>query len=205
MALTVIDYEAGNLRSVETALRRLGARFSITSDAEAVRGADRIILPGVGDAAAAMNRLRSAGLESAIDYAVGNGVPFLGICLGSQIVLTRSEENDAVCLDLIPGTAVRFGARAERKVPHMGWNDIRVERDHPIFYDIPVEAAFYFVHSYFPVPDDLTMVLATTDYGESFPSVIGAANIVATQFHPEKSGEFGLRMLSNFLAWNGGD
>lgn len=202
--LTVIDYDAGNLRSVETALRHLGAAFRISADPEDLRTADRIILPGVGDARAAMDRLNATGLSEALRARVSEGVPMLGICLGTQIILDRSEESDAVCLGLIPGETVRFDERPGCKIPHMGWNTITVRATHPLFRGVPSEASFYFVHSFLPRPARPENVLAETDYHQRFASVLGRDNVLATQFHPEKSGEFGLRMLDNFLAWNGG-
>lgn len=199
MTATVIDYDAGNLRSVETALIHLGARFTVTHDADTVATADQIILPGVGDAAAAMETLRNRGMDQAIHHAVQRGVPLLGICLGSQIILERSEENNALCLGIIPGEARLF--RTERKVPHMGWNTITVEHTHPLFARMDPRSSFYFVHSYFPVPRESRHSLALCRYDEQFAAVVGNDTVVATQFHPEKSGEPGLRMLQAFLAW----
>ena len=203
MMVTVIDYNAGNLGSVETALRHLGASFRITTDPALVRKADRIVLPGVGDARAAMDRLERTGIAAALRERVNEGAPMMGICLGSQIVLDRSEESDAACLGLIPGQTVAFDDRPGRKVPHMGWNTIEVARSHRIFTGIPEDVAFYFVHSYYPLPQDPADALSYTSYGEVFASSVGRYNVVTTQFHPEKSGEFGLRMLDNFLGWNG--
>lgn len=201
--VTVIDYDAGNLRSVETALRRVGVRFHVTSLPSDLKGADRIILPGVGDARAAMDRLRDTGLADALAERVAQGVPTLGICLGSQIILERSQENDAKCLGFLQGETIAFDERPGRKVPHMGWNSIDVCSNHPIFNGIPQDASFYFVHSYYPQPTSRSDILATTEYGEQFASAVGRNNVVATQFHPEKSGEFGLEMLENFIAWQG--
>ncbi len=201
--LTVIDYDAGNLRSVETTLRYLGADFVVTGDPDVVSRSGRIIFPGVGDAGAAMQRLDRSGLSEAIQRRVAEGVPLLGICLGSQIILESSEESAAPCLGILDGKTVAFDGRPGRKVPHMGWNTISVTRNHAIFTGIPDEAAFYFVHSYYPRPAANDDILATTEYGEIFPSAIGRENVVATQFHPEKSGEFGLKMVQNFLEWKG--
>lgn len=199
--IAVVDYDAGNLRSVETALRHLGATFRVTADPHDIDAATRVIVPGVGDARAAMGRLDQAGLSDAIRDAVQRGAAVLGICLGSQIVLDRSEENDAQCLGVIPGEARAFDQRPGRKVPHMGWNTIGNVADHPLLRDIPEESAFYFVHSYYPVPESSSDALALCDYGERFAAVVGSGNVVATQFHPEKSGELGLKMLQNFLEW----
>ncbi|MFP4151438.1 MAG: imidazole glycerol phosphate synthase subunit HisH [Alkalispirochaeta sp.] len=202
--VTVIDYDAGNLRSVETALRHLGATFTVTADPGVVADAERVILPGVGDARAAMERLDGANLTGALVDVVRRGVPFFGICLGTQIILDRSEENDARCLGILPGVTRRFEKRQGRKIPHIGWNTIEVVREHPIIAGIPDNASFYFVHSYYPDPADAGDVVARTDYEGTFPSVLARDNVVATQFHPEKSGEFGLKMLANFLSWSGG-
>jgi imidazole glycerol-phosphate synthase subunit HisH len=202
MNVVVIDYEAGNLRSVETALGHLGVEFRTIADPESLQQAERVIVPGVGDARAAMDVLRRRGFVDPLGEFVRSGRPVLGICLGSQIILDRSEENDARCLGLIRGTAVRFTESPGLKIPHMGWNTITPVRAHPLFEGLPRECSFYFVHSYFPSPEDSEAVLARSEYGERFPAVVGRDNLVATQFHPEKSGEFGLRMLENFLRWS---
>lgn len=195
----VVDYEAGNLRSVETALSRLGASFRVVDSGDELSQLDRLIIPGVGDAAYCMEVLRRRGLEEAIDRFFRSGKPMLGICLGSQIVLESSEEREARCLGLIPGKAIRFPHDLGEKVPHMGWNEVTPISDHWLFDGIREKTAFYFVHSYYPQPDSQEAVVATTRYGIPFPSAIERENLVATQFHPEKSGEFGLRMLRNFL------
>lgn len=202
MNVVVVDYEAGNLRSVETALRRLGTEFRTIVDPEQLRTAERVIVPGVGDARAAMEVLTQRGFPDPLTEFLQSGRPVLGICLGSQIILDRSEENDARCLGLIPGTAVRFREEQDLKIPHMGWNTIASTGNHPLFEGLPRDCSFYFVHSYYPSPTDPDAILARSEYGESFPAVVGRENLVATQFHPEKSGEFGLRMLGNFLRWN---
>lgn len=199
--IAVVDYDAGNLRSVETALRHLGTAFQVTNEPRDIRGADRVIVPGVGDAAAAMDRLNHLGMSDALREFARSGHPFLGICLGSQIVLDRSQENDAQCLGIITGEAVAFDGRPGRKVPHMGWNTLLPRVDHPLFAGIPQETSFYFVHSYVPRPAEERDCLAVTEYEETFCSVVGRENVVATQFHPEKSGEPGLRMLRNFAEW----
>jgi imidazole glycerol-phosphate synthase subunit HisH len=200
--VTVVDYDAGNLRSVETALRHIGSPFVVTADPEVLGGAGRIIVPGVGEARAAMARLDSRGLSGALRDRVAAGVPVLGICLGSQIVLDRSAENEATCLGLIPGEALAFSPGMGLKIPHMGWNTISVTADHPLLLGIDEDSSFYFVHSYYPAPAVPAHCLATCEYGERFCAVLGRDNLVATQFHPEKSGSPGLRMLQNFIDWN---
>lgn len=195
----VVDYDAGNLRSVETALQKLEAPYRILARGEDVASVEKLIIPGVGDARYCMEVLRERRFEGAIREFYGSGGPILGICLGSQIVLDSSEEREAECLGLIPGRAVRFPRDLGEKVPHMGWNEVEPREDHWLFDGIPEKSSFYFVHSYFPQPLDDAHVLATSRYGVTFAAAVARKNLVATQFHPEKSGEFGLRMLSNFL------
>ncbi len=201
MSVAILDYDAGNLRSVETAFTHIGAEHSVIRDPEDVVTAERLVVPGVGDARAAMETLRSRGLDTAIHEFVRTGRPLLGICLGSQIVLDRSEENDAACLGLIPGETVAIPPGPGRKIPHMGWNTVQLLQDHAIFSGIDGGSSFYFVHSYVPRPADPEQVLAICEYGETFAAVVGRDNVVASQFHPEKSARTGLRMLSNFLSW----
>ena len=203
---TIIDYRAGNLTSVRLAFEAIEAPARISSDPDAVRSAERIVFPGVGAAGSAMENLRALGLEGAIRDAVAAGTPFLGICLGTQILLERSEEDGGTpCLGIVRGEAVRFRPRShEEKVPEMGWNQVKFSRPHPVFAGIPDGTDFYFVHSYYPAPADAADVVATTEYcGADFASSIGRGNLVATQFHPEKSGEAGLRLLRNFAEWDG--
>lgn len=202
--ITIIDYHAGNLTSVRLAFESLGISVRIVSDAAEVRKAERIVFPGVGAAASAMQTLRSTGLSEAILDVVSAGVPFLGICLGTQILFDFSEEDGGTpCLGILGGKAVRFKPRSHlEKVPEMGWNQVRYSRPHPIFEGIPDGTDFYFVHSYYPAPAVNEDIVATTDYcGVSFASSVGRGNVVATQFHPEKSGEAGLMLLSNFARW----
>lgn len=201
--VVVLDYQAGNLTSVERALQALGVEARITDSPEVVAQASRIVFPGVGAAGKAMQTLRERRLDQALAKAFDRGVPILGICLGAQIILERSEENDAVCLGLLPGQARALPWRNGLKIPHMGWNQVQFVRKHPVFQGLPLGAEFYFVHSYYPDPADPQMVVGLTDHGASFPSVVAWKNLVATQFHPEKSGRFGLKILENFLAWNG--
>jgi glutamine amidotransferase len=199
MSVIVIDYGAGNLKSVETALRHLGADFRVTARPELVMGADKVIFPGVGEAAAAMAALAETGLGEALQDFFKTGKPILGICLGSHIVLERSEESNTTCLGLVPGAARRLPDQPGFKVPHMGWNQVRPLKAHPLFEGIPEDASFYFVHSYCPEPAQPEMRLAETEYMITFTSAIVKDNLCAVQFHPEKSGRYGLLMLNNFL------
>jgi glutamine amidotransferase len=202
--IALVDYNAGNLTSVKRALDYLGLPCRIVSTGDGLRDAERIIFPGVGHAAAAMATLKERGLDAALRDAFARGTPILGICIGAQIVLTHSEEGDTPCLDLVPGECVRFTLTDPTlKVPHMGWNEIAVTQPHPILRDAQPGDEFYFVHSYYPQPDDAAQVFATCEYGITFPAAIGHKNLFATQFHPEKSGRIGLAMLQNFAHWNG--
>lgn len=197
----VVDYNAGNLKSVETALRFLKADFFISAHPEDFKKADKLIFPGVGDAHAAMKILNSSGLGEAIRTFYSTGKPVLGICLGCQIIYTHSEEGDTACLDLIQGEVVRFPPVPGYKVPHMGWNQVIHQNRHPVFQHIPENSSFYFVHSYYPKPDNDTYVAGETEYCVRFSSAVHKNNLLAVQFHPEKSGKKGLKLLSNFLAW----
>jgi len=197
----VVDYRAGNLKSVETALRYLGADFTISQDPKKLMSCDRLVFPGVGEAASAMSVLRETGLGETILAFFGSGRPLLGICIGCQVALESSEERNAACLGLVRGRVVRFSPDLGLKVPHMGWNQVTPRRDHVIFAGIPPGSSFYFVHSYYPLPESRECVLAETEYGVPFTSAIERDNFVAVQFHPEKSGEVGLKLLRNFLDW----
>ena len=197
----VIDYEAGNIRSVETALSYIGERHVVSDDPKVVASAAKIVFPGVGDGAHAMEVLHDRGLDQAIRSADDAGVPILGICVGCQVVFDMTEEHDTKCLGLVPGAAVRFPDRPGIKVPHMGWNQVHYTPDHWLFHDIPQNSSFYFVHSFYPSPANDSAAIATTDYEMKFVSAIERDNLVAVQFHPEKSGEVGLQLLRNFLGW----
>ncbi len=199
MKVAVLDYEAGNLRSVETALSYLAADFFVSPEPKEILKADAVIFPGVGEARSAMDVLASRGLGDALWETAERGKPLFGICLGSQIVLSRSEERDATCLDLIPGVARRFAEAPGRKIPHMGWNTLKLRRAHPVFDGLPDESSFYFVHSYYPDPAEEALCIGTTEYGREFCAAFARDNVVATQFHPEKSGKNGLLLLRNFL------
>ncbi len=195
----IVDYGAGNLRSVARAVQHAGVTPDVSTDPRALGEADAVIVPGVGAAADTMRNLRAANMVEPIREFVASGRPFLGVCMGQQALLTLSEEGgEHECLGIIPGRVRKLPAG--QKVPHMGWNNVRQEAAHPIFEGIPDASYFYFVHSYVPVPDDESVVIGTTEYGVTFASVLAKDNIVATQFHPEKSGEMGLRMYANFLA-----
>ena len=199
----IIDYQAGNLTSVVRSLKALGVKGTVTQDPALVAQATRVIFPGVGAAGKAMATLRELGLDKALRQSLERGIPILGICLGAQIILEHSEENEAACLGLLPGRTRALPRGQGLKIPHMGWNRVRFLRTHPVFQGLPEGAEYYFVHSYYPDPAQTAMVLGVTDHGIEFPSAIGWRNLVATQFHPEKSGRFGLQILENFLAWDG--
>jgi len=203
--IVIIDYQAGNLTSVVRSLKALGVEGKVTRDPAVVAGATRVIFPGVGAAGKAMATLRELGLDQALRRSFARGVPILGICLGAQIILEHSEENQAACLGLLPGRTRALMPAEGLKVPHMGWNQVRFLRKHQVFKNLSAGAEYYFVHSYYPAPAQASMVLGVTDHGGEFPSAIGWRNLVATQFHPEKSGRFGLTILENFLAWDGAD
>ncbi len=200
--ISIIDYRAGNLTSVERALKYLGMPCRITEKPREIASSERVIFPGVGAAGKAMEVIRSLNLDKVIHDVIARKIPFLGICLGAQIILDGSEEDNATCLKIIPGVSRRF-SDVGVKIPHMGWNDISIGRSHPIFKDINPEVQFYFVHSYYPEPENHENIIATTHYGVPFASVIGLGNVVATQFHPEKSGRYGLQILKNFCEWDG--
>jgi len=194
----VIDYGAGNLRSVAIALARLGFDPLVTSQPDAVDNADVVILPGVGAAADTMSNLAQRRLVEPIREYIASGRPFLGICMGLQVLFSLSEEGgEHPCLGILPGRVRRLPDGL--KVPQMGWNRVRQRCSHPIFDGIPDGAFFYFVHSYYAHPEDPSVVIGETDYGVTFPAVVAKDNIVATQFHPEKSAESGLRLYENFL------
>ena len=195
--IVIIDYESGNLRSVARAVERAGVTPAVTSNPETLDDADAVILPGVGSGPAAMSALQSRNLVGPLlDYIAG-GRPFLGVCLGLQLLLDATDEGDADCLGLVPGRVRRLPDGL--KVPHMGWNTVRFQREHPLWDGIPQDSHFYFVHSYYADPQQRDDVAGLTEYGLPFCSIYARDNVVATQFHPEKSGDTGLRIYANFV------
>jgi len=206
--IAIINYNAGNITSVARALQNIGQDFVITDDTNKLEAASRVIFPGVGAAGEAMAYLREKNLVAWLKNYIKTGKPLLGICLGAQIILDYSEENDTGCIGLVAGSTKRFpdkltaGGQA-LKIPHMGWNSVQFRHSHPVFKDVSPDAEFYFVHSYYPAPSDDSTVLGITDYGMTFCSVLAQENLVAMQFHPEKSGRPGLQILRNFCAWRG--
>ena len=198
--IAVIDYGRGNLGSVENALERLGMRAVVTQDPRVVEDARALVLPGDGAFHDAMSNLQSLGLLEPLKAALDEGRPFLGICLGYQLLFTESEEfGQGKGLDVIPGTVRRFPGGL--KVPHMGWNAVEHRGDLRIFDGIPSGAHFYFVHSYYPSATDPSLPAATCTYGVTFPAAVGRGTLFATQFHPEKSQRWGLKLLENFAAF----
>jgi glutamine amidotransferase len=196
--ITVIDYGAGNLQSVVNAITKLGYQPEITSNSRAVLEAQAVILPGVGAASATMENLEAMGMVDPIRQLINEGRYFLGICIGLQILFTGTEEGGwHKCLNVIPGQVKKLPPRL--KTPHMGWNQVKQKVSHPVFNDIPDGANFYFVHSYYVDPDDKSVVAGETEYGIRICSTVARGNLIATQFHPEKSGEFGLKIYDNFL------
>jgi imidazole glycerol-phosphate synthase subunit HisH len=196
--IAVVDYDAGNLRSISHGLQLAGARVEVTSDPATVRAATAVVVPGVGAASDTMASLRSHGLERVIADAVRDGKPYLGVCMGLQVLMTYSEEGGRhPCLDVFPGVVARLPDGV--KVPHMGWNQVLHDGSHPLLEGIPNGANVYFVHSYYAAPADAACVIGRTEYGIAFPSVLARENLMATQFHPEKSGHWGLLLLRNFV------
>ncbi len=220
--IVIVDYKAGNLTSVQLALAEVGRESVISSDPAVIAGAERLIFPGVGAAGSAMDELNKMGLAPVLKAFLATGKPFLGICVGCQIIMDWSlEDGRTTCLGFLPGGTDIFKAVPGAKVPHMGWNQVRMipqhpplaaypppdaaqSPSHPVFKSIPDGSEFYFVHSYFPTPFDRGDVLAETEFGgRTFASVIGRDNLVACQFHVEKSGKWGLRLLKSFCEWDG--
>ena len=204
--IAIIDYKAGNLTSVQRALEKIGEESIISHEPHKILAADHVIFPGVGAAGAAMESLNGSGMGAVLKQCISEGKPVLGICLGTQIIMESSEEDGGVnCLGIIPGHTVRFQFDSPNvTVPQMGWNQVNFVKEHPVFEGIADGTNFYFVHSYYPDPAVEENALAKTEYsGLSFTSALTMGNLVATQFHPEKSGRHGLELLKNFAQWDG--
>jgi glutamine amidotransferase len=208
--IVVVDYGMGNLRSVAQALRHVApeAEVKVSGSPDAIRAADRIVLPGQGAMPDCMRSLRESGLQEALLEAARNK-PLFGVCVGEQMMFDRSEEGDAHCLSLMPGKVIRFRLDEQRqpddsrfKVPQMGWNRVRQRTAHPMWAEVPDGSYFYFVHSYYAVPEQAAHVMGETTYGVDFCCAAGRDNIFATQFHPEKSAAAGLQLYKNFVQWN---
>ena len=202
--ITIVDYSAGNLKSVQRACSEVGVEAVITSNPVDVKKAEKIIFPGIGAAPSAMEYMQKLGLGDALKGAFNEGTPILGICLGAQIILDSSEEGEQECLGLVSGKTIRFKFKDNKlKIPHIGWNEVSVAQEHPVLKDIEAGDEFYFDHAFYPQPTRKEDIYAVTDYGIDFCSAVGYKNLFAVQFHPEKSGRLGLRMLERFAAWDG--
>ena len=196
--IAIVDYGAGNLRSVTNAIAKLGYQPKVTSSPDEVLDAQAVILPGVGAAADTMENLKKLGMVDSIVQLIAEERPFFGVCIGLQILCTGTEEGGGhKCLNIIPGQVRKLPPGL--KVPHMGWNQVKQRISHPIFDGIPDEASFYFVHSYYVDSDDKSLIAGETEYGIPICSVVAGGNLIGTQFHPEKSGELGLKFYANFL------
>ena len=202
-SIAIIDYKAGNLRSVQKALEECGATAHITADAEDISAADGVVFPGQGACDASMLSIRERGLFEIIRHSIDSGKPFLGVCLGLQLLLESSEEGEEPCLAILKGSTKRLPPEKTEqvglKIPHMGWNSVSLSIQHPVFEGIPNDSYFYFVHSYYADPEDKDIVAGVTNYGIDFCSAVAWDNVAAVQFHPEKSGAVGLRLYRNFL------
>lgn len=199
--IAIIDYNAGNLTSVARAVTHIGFECCVTNNIKTITAADRVIFPGVGAAGSAMQSLKKLGLANLITELFADGKPILGICLGTQIIMDQSQEDETQCLGIIQGSTKMFPDSTVLKIPQMGWNSLTIKQEHPLMQGIREQDEFYFVHAYYPCPQNPAHIIATTEYGINFASVIGFRNIVATQFHLEKSGRPGLMILKNFCEW----
>lgn len=208
----IVDYNAGNIKSVERALAFLGAKYVLSKNPRDLEHADKLIFPGVGEAKYAMEQLHKTGFDSFLRDWAKAGKPLVGICLGSQIIFEHSEEGDVDCLGLLPGTIRHFAnvwneqtdgkkpATNDLKVPHMGWNDLTYTNGGNVLFDgVPEHSNFYFVHSYVIQPTDKNIIKATADYGCLVPACVSSGSVTAFQFHPEKSGRAGLQILENYI------
>ena len=204
--IAIVDYKAGNLTSVKLALEYLGVPGMITRKPEEVLAADRVIFPGDGAAGSAMEHLNELALVDTLRTVVDRGTPTLGICLGTQVIFDFSEEDGGInCMGIMPGTVKRFRPSDPMcKIPQMGWNTMRFKVAHPLFNGLEDESEFYFIHSYYPAPTNAAHVVGETQYADvTFASAVGRGSLFATQFHPERSGRIGIRMLKNFTEWDG--
>tara|TARA_B100001013_G_scaffold201615_1_gene122133 strand:+ start:1806 stop:2450 length:645 start_codon:yes stop_codon:yes gene_type:complete len=197
--ITVIDYQAGNIRSVEKALEKSGALVKVSGNATDVENSDAVVFPGQGSCDSSMVNLRNQGLDEVLVEWIKSGKPFMGVCLGLQLLLEESDEGDERGLGVLRGRVEKLPQ--EQKVPHMGWNSVRFTTDHPVFQGVPQNSYFYFVHSYVAVPKDLSIIAGHTEYGRDFCSAVAFDNVVAVQFHPEKSGQNGLNIYRNFVRY----
>ncbi len=204
--ITIIDYKAGNLTSVKLAFESIGQKVKITDEPSEILRAEKIVFPGVGAAKAAMDNLKSLNLIEPIRKVIADGVPFLGICIGMQVLFEKSEEDGGTkCLGILPGTVKKFKSENKLcKIPQIGWNTVKIAKNHPIFDGVEDESEFYFVHSFYPACGDKNDIIGQTEYADSvFASAAGNKFLAAVQFHPERSGRIGLRLLENFSNWNG--
>ena len=197
--IIIVDYDAGNIGSVLNICKKAGGKAEISSDPERIAGARKLILPGVGHFARAMERLRSSGIRDALDTAHGRGAPILGICLGMQLLTSHSEEGDAAGLGWVDAVTRRFDLPPNFKVPHMGWNQVELTRPDPLTEGMEDEARFYFVHSYYVEQGNEAAVLGRSEYGGRFVSMLQQGNVWGFQGHPEKSHRYGLAMIRNFI------
>ncbi len=198
--IAIIDYGAGNIKSVEKALELLGEKTVVSSDPEVIKSADKVILPGVGSFGSAMENIRTLGLEKTIREVIDAGTPFLGICLGLQLLFESSEETPGVKgLSILPGKIIKIPHKDGLKIPHMGWNSLKFPKKTKLFGHLPQDPYVYFVHSYYLKADDEDIVAATTEYGVTIHAAVEKDNVFACQFHPEKSSEVGLSILKRFV------
>jgi glutamine amidotransferase len=204
--ITIVDYKAGNLTSVQLAFEHLGCTVRITDKPAEILNAEKIVFPGVGAAKAAMESLENLHLLATIKKAIADGIPFLGICIGMQLLFESSEEDGGTkCLGVLNGSVKKFKSPDKLcKIPQMGWNTVKIIRPHPVFAGIEDESEFYFVHSYYPACADRNDIIGQTEYADAvFSSAAAEKNLAAVQFHPERSGRIGLKLLENFNNWNG--
>ena len=197
--ITVIDYQAGNIRSVEKALEKSGASVKVSGKASDLEKSDGVVFPGQGSCDSSMVNLRNQGLDEVLVEWINSGKPFMGVCLGLQLLLEESDEGDERGLGVLEGRVEKLPEG--QKVPHMGWNSVRFTTDHPVFKGVSQNSYFYFVHSYIAVPKASSIIAGHTEYGRDFCSAVAFDNVVAVQFHPEKSGENGLNIYKNFVSY----